>query len=65
MDQQDPYYKNMKIPFPWVPDMIYYTAYKFGVCELCEKKKLENEKWDNSGCPHCKSLTKIIMGTFS
>lgn len=54
--------EKIMLSFPWVPDVVNYTAYKFGICELCEKKKLEDKKWDNSECPHCKGLTKIISG---
>jgi len=49
-------YSHLK--FPWVPDMV--QAYKFGMCELCEKEKSSNQKFDNSTCPHCKKHVKCF-----
>jgi len=51
---------GLAINFPWCPDFI--TAYKFGLCILCEKEKLEDDKFNNSSCPHCKKLTKCYSG---
>ena len=50
--------KNYMINFPWVPDMV--QAYKFGLCELCEKEKIRDKKFDNSMCPHCKKMVKCF-----
>lgn len=43
---------------PFKPDII--TAYKIGLCELCDKEKKKNPSFDNSGCPHCKKHDKTI-----
>lgn len=42
------------ITFPWIPDSV--TAYKFGICILCEKldKPIED-------CPHCKRVIKCFQ----
>ena len=56
--------EKIMLCFPWAPDMVHYTAYKFGICELCEKKKKEYDEWNNDECPHCKELTRIMSGVF-
>lgn len=51
--------------FPFIPDMITYTAYQFGVCELCERELKFDEKFDNKECPDCQKKTKMVMGSYS
>ena len=49
-----------KINFPWIPDMVHYTAYKFNLCVLCKEAKRKNEKVDNTNCPHFKGETRMM-----
>lgn len=50
--------EDLSMEFPFEPDMI--QAYKFGLCQLCEKERSRDRKFDNSTCPHCKNLTKTM-----
>ncbi len=60
---QDETMRMIKLSF--VPDMVTWKAYKYGICELCEKEKKIDKDFDNTNCPHCKKLTLITMGCCS
>jgi len=53
------------LKFPFCPDFVTYTAYKFDLCDLCKIEKEIHVKFDNKYCPHCKKKTKLIMGSYS
>ncbi len=54
-----PEYLNLPLP-----DIVMYTAYKFGICPLCEEEKEKDEKFDNSKCIHCSKKTKMCTGQY-
>lgn len=52
------------LKFPWIPDMVTYTLYKFDLCYLCKVEKEKNGSFDNAGCIHCRNKTKMISGCY-
>lgn len=55
----------IELNLPFVPDMVQWHAYEFGLCDLCKVQKEMDESFDNSNCIHCKRLTKIVSAIFS
>lgn len=49
----------------FIPDMVFWQAYKFGLCELCKIEKEIKKDFDNKNCIHCKKLDRICQGAFT
>jgi hypothetical protein len=56
---------DMKINCEFVPDLVHYTCYKYGLCSLCKIEKEKDKQFDSKDCPHCKKETKIMSGYFT